>query len=246
MGYGSRALQLLQEYYELKYSDLSEAPSATSASTGASASAPNDGENENADSALHSERVEPRADLPPLLQQLSEVPPPRAPALNYVGVAFGLTHDLFRFWKRAGYIPVYLRQTSVFLLLLLIFFSGFDFSNSVRLEYCYSERLQNSYSRTLAERIDWRAHVYHDQDHAERYVGAIWSSKMAGRIFQRYEYFEYAIENEHCRSAILSILLSNFSVTGWLRGLHVYSFAYFISASIDYLFVQVRFKFVML
>ena len=144
MGYGSRALQLLQEYYELKYADLSEAPSATSAIIGASASAPAaDGEHENADSALRSERVEPRADLPPLLQQLSEVPPPRAPALHYVGVAFGLTHDLFRFWKRAGYIPVYLRQTSVrcFCFCSCLLFSfvrnpGFDFTNSVPLQYC--------------------------------------------------------------------------------------------------------------
>lgn len=118
MGYGSRALQLLQEYYELKYSDLSDTASIRNAGTGATApsaaaAAASSADGENTSSALHSECVEPRADLPPLLQQLHEVPPPRAPALHYVGVAFGLTHELFRFWKRAGYIPVYLRQTSV-------------------------------------------------------------------------------------------------------------------------------------
>ena len=28
-----------------------------------------------------------------------------------MGVSFGLTSDLLRFWKKIGYLPVYLRQT---------------------------------------------------------------------------------------------------------------------------------------
>ncbi|KAL3316606.1 N-acetyltransferase 10, partial [Cichlidogyrus casuarinus] len=46
--------------------------------------------------------------LPPLLSRLSERP---AEKLHYLGVAFGATPSLIRFWKRAAYIPVYLRQS---------------------------------------------------------------------------------------------------------------------------------------
>ena len=46
--------------------------------------------------------------LPPLLQRLSH----RAPeSLDYLGVSYGLTQNLLRFWKRAGYAPYYVRQT---------------------------------------------------------------------------------------------------------------------------------------
>jgi tRNA(Met) C34 N-acetyltransferase TmcA len=47
------------------------------------------------------------AALPPLLRRLSEV---RAPALDYIGVAFGLSYELLQFWRKVGYAPVYLRQ----------------------------------------------------------------------------------------------------------------------------------------
>jgi N-acetyltransferase 10 len=46
--------------------------------------------------------------MPPLLQRLSEL---RPEPLDYLGVSYGLTPTLFRFWKRAGYVPLYLRQT---------------------------------------------------------------------------------------------------------------------------------------
>jgi N-acetyltransferase 10 len=46
--------------------------------------------------------------MPPLLQRLSEL---RPEPLDYLGVSYGLTPALFRFWKRAGYVPLYLRQT---------------------------------------------------------------------------------------------------------------------------------------
>lgn len=50
----------------------------------------------------------PRGGLPPLLQSLAERPPE---ALQYLGASFGLTAPLLGFWQRAGYQPVYLRQT---------------------------------------------------------------------------------------------------------------------------------------
>lgn len=48
--------------------------------------------------------------LPPLLSRLIERPSEK---LDYIGVSFGATPSLLRFWKRSGYIPVYLRQNMV-------------------------------------------------------------------------------------------------------------------------------------
>lgn len=63
-------------------------------------------------SKLLTEKVERKGStsLPPLLNRLSERPPEK---LNYIGVSFGATPKLIRFWKKAGYLPVYLRQTMV-------------------------------------------------------------------------------------------------------------------------------------
>ncbi|VDP91689.1 unnamed protein product [Echinostoma caproni] len=71
------------------------------------------------ESKLLSEKIERRgpSSLPPLLSRLCERPPE---VLHYVGVSFGATPDLLRFWKRSGYLPVYLRQTLV---------SGFNLSS---------------------------------------------------------------------------------------------------------------------
>jgi N-acetyltransferase 10 len=35
-----------------------------------------------------------------------------APRLHYLGVSFGLTQQLFNFWQRAGYEPMYVRQNA--------------------------------------------------------------------------------------------------------------------------------------
>ena len=97
MGYGSRALHLLQEYYEGKIVGIRE-----------------DTEEETIDEVqeeelgLLQENVAPRKNLPPLLLELSERPPER---LNYLGTSYGLTANLLRFWKKGGYIPTYVRQT---------------------------------------------------------------------------------------------------------------------------------------
>ncbi|KAI1903930.1 hypothetical protein AGOR_G00000480 [Albula goreensis] len=99
MGYGSRALQLLQLYYEGQFPCLEE-----TAQTGASEITPVSSEAV----TLLEEVVAPRKDLPPLLLKLNERP---AEKLDYLGVSYGLTPQLLRFWKRAGFVPVYLRQT---------------------------------------------------------------------------------------------------------------------------------------
>lgn len=46
--------------------------------------------------------------MPPLFSKLSERRPEN---LDYVGVSYGLTQPLHRFWKSASFAPVYLRQT---------------------------------------------------------------------------------------------------------------------------------------
>ncbi|KAL2093932.1 hypothetical protein ACEWY4_011244 [Coilia grayii] len=99
MGYGSRALQLLQQYYEGQFPLLDEKENNTkSGITSVSSEAV----------SLLEEVVSPRKNLPPLLLKLSER---RAERLDYLGVSYGLTSQLLKFWKKAGFVPVYLRQT---------------------------------------------------------------------------------------------------------------------------------------
>nr|KAF6343232.1 N-acetyltransferase 10 [Pipistrellus kuhlii] len=99
MGYGSRALQLLQMYYEGRFPCLEEkvVETAQEIHTVSSEAV-----------SLLEEVVTPRKDLPPLLLKLNERPAER---LDYLGVSYGLTPRLLKFWKRAGFVPVYLRQT---------------------------------------------------------------------------------------------------------------------------------------
>ncbi|MGH0114495.1 UNVERIFIED_CONTAM: hypothetical protein FKN15_019635 [Acipenser sinensis] len=99
MGYGSRALQLVQMYFEGQFPCLKEnALKSVSEFTRVNSEAV----------SLLEEVVSPRKDLPPLLLKLSERPAER---LDYLGVSYGLTPPLLKFWKRAGFVPVYLRQT---------------------------------------------------------------------------------------------------------------------------------------
>ncbi|KAK7152251.1 hypothetical protein R3I94_008545 [Phoxinus phoxinus] len=99
MGYGSRALQLLEQYYEGQFPLLDEQEhTPASAITSLSSEAV----------SLLEEVVSPRKDLPPLLLKLNER---RAESLDYLGVSYGLTPQLLKFWKKGGFVPVYLRQT---------------------------------------------------------------------------------------------------------------------------------------
>lgn len=85
MGYGSRALELLKQYYEYKIPNLEEVEDTQE-------------EIENVaeeEVGLLEECIEPRKKLPPLLLKLSER---RTEKLDYLGVSFGLTESLLKFW----------------------------------------------------------------------------------------------------------------------------------------------------
>lgn len=100
MGYGARALFLLKQYYEFKIPSIEENILEVQEEI----------ENvETEEVGLLEEQIEPRKKLPPLLLMLSERVPEK---LDYIGVSYGLTEPLLKFWKRAGFVPVYLRQTT--------------------------------------------------------------------------------------------------------------------------------------
>ncbi|KAL9133584.1 MAG: hypothetical protein Q9175_005233 [Cornicularia normoerica] len=105
MGYGSRALSLLTDFYEGKFANLSESEPTEAESIVRVTDA------ELECSTLQSDNVKIRDinSMPPLFSRLSER---RPQALDYLGVSFGLTPLLHKFWKRASFTPVYLRQTA--------------------------------------------------------------------------------------------------------------------------------------
>ncbi|KAI0011629.1 DUF699-domain-containing protein [Xylariaceae sp. FL0662B] len=107
MGYGSKALQLLIDYYENKFINLgeeNETPSKEVTSKDADA-------NQSANSGLLNEDIKIRDidKMQPLFSRLTERRPEN---LEYVGVSYGLTQPLHKFWARALFAPVYLRQTA--------------------------------------------------------------------------------------------------------------------------------------
>lgn len=104
MGYGSRALELLRDYFEGKFTDLSESGSPKDHSI----TRVSDLELANA-SLKDDIKLRDAKSLPPLLLKLLEKTPYH---LDYLGVSYGLTQPLHKFWKRLGFVPVYLRQTA--------------------------------------------------------------------------------------------------------------------------------------
>lgn len=97
MGYGRRALAQLTAYYEGRRTGLDTAPTLT------------DVERTPVEGGSLQEALAPRPNLPPLLLQLEER---RAERLHYLGTSFGVTPGLFTFWKKAGFSPLYVRQTA--------------------------------------------------------------------------------------------------------------------------------------
>ncbi|KAA8643528.1 hypothetical protein EYZ11_004275 [Aspergillus tanneri] len=104
MGYGSRALELLIDFYEGKFYNLSEDAPVTQEEMVRVT------DEELANSNLLDDNVHVRdiRSMPPLFAKLSES---RPDSLDYLGVSYGLTPSLHKFWKRSSFAPVYLRQT---------------------------------------------------------------------------------------------------------------------------------------
>ncbi|KAJ5228893.1 hypothetical protein N7489_009601 [Penicillium chrysogenum] len=104
MGYGSRAMQLLVDFFEGKFTNLEEENIA------AEEQMVRVTDEELASSSLLDDNVHVRdiRSMPPLFGKLTER---RPDVLDYVGVSYGLTPSLHKFWKRGSFVPVYLRQT---------------------------------------------------------------------------------------------------------------------------------------
>ncbi|TKA28205.1 RNA cytidine acetyltransferase [Salinomyces thailandicus] len=108
MGYGSRALQLVTEFYEGKHVSLSEAEDLAAVHEQEMVRV-TDAELEKSTLMTDNVKVRDITSMPPLFARLSERKPA---ALDYLGVSYGLTQPLHKFWKRSGFVPVYLRQTA--------------------------------------------------------------------------------------------------------------------------------------
>ena len=105
MGYGSRAMALLERFYSGQLASLDEdaRPEELVEEEGAPRALP-----PTAGGGLLGETLRPRKHLPPLLCGLAERRPER---VQWLGAAFGLTQELLNFWRRLGFGPAYLRQT---------------------------------------------------------------------------------------------------------------------------------------
>lgn len=102
-GYASEALKQLADWFEQRTrggATFETQPPKKKKKKDAEASAEASG--------LLEETLAPKAEVPPLLEAVAEVAPPYE--LDYLGTSFGLTYDLYEFWRKAGYKPVYLRQ----------------------------------------------------------------------------------------------------------------------------------------
>jgi N-acetyltransferase 10 len=104
MGYGSRALELLVDFFDGKLASLSEVEPQEVGEM----QRVNEEDLERATLLNDDVRIREAKDMPPLFARLPEL---KAPRLDYVGVSYGLTPQLHKFWKRASFVPVYLRQT---------------------------------------------------------------------------------------------------------------------------------------
>eukprot|EP00475_Leptophrys_vorax_P004586 TRINITY_DN12740_c0_g2_i1.p1 TRINITY_DN12740_c0_g2~~TRINITY_DN12740_c0_g2_i1.p1 ORF type:complete len:761 (-),score=225.24 TRINITY_DN12740_c0_g2_i1:25-2214(-) len=102
MGYGTRALELLKLYFEGHFMNMGSGSNEEKKQDNSST------KNGKGSDGLLDEVLEPRKNLPPLLESLSDRPPE---PIHWLGTSYGVTQTLFDFWMKNGYKPVYLRQT---------------------------------------------------------------------------------------------------------------------------------------
>nr|CDI52152.1 conserved hypothetical protein [Melanopsichium pennsylvanicum 4] len=107
MGYGARALQALEAFYSGQLLDVDNVRD--DLDDGETFTAVRDRKVSKDVSLLQGDEIKVRdaARMPALLQRLSERRPEQ---LDWLGVSYGLTPQLFKFWKKAGYTPLWVRQ----------------------------------------------------------------------------------------------------------------------------------------
>ncbi|GMI68635.1 hypothetical protein like AT1G10490 [Hibiscus trionum] len=105
LGYGSAAVELLTRYYEGQLTSFSELDAENAEETPQGSQLRLSAAAEKV--SLLEENIKPKTDLPPLLVHLRDRRPEK---LHYLGVSFGLTLDLFRFWKKHKFAPFYICQ----------------------------------------------------------------------------------------------------------------------------------------
>lgn len=109
MGYGSRSLELLQKFFDGELLGAEDPVLFYDYTTYDKEGTYVSNINENSEAKLEDEKLAPRRKLKPLLKNLSEISPPK---MHYLGTSFGLTKELFGFWSKNNYKPVYVRQTA--------------------------------------------------------------------------------------------------------------------------------------
>lgn len=113
MGYGSRAVDLLVQYFQGDIVCSSDLPAPAPGELGGESGAPSANRQQDMSASTgklaDEDDIAPRQKLPPLLTALHERPAER---LHWLGVGFGLTSQLLGFWNRKGFLTTYLRQTS--------------------------------------------------------------------------------------------------------------------------------------
>eukprot|EP01101_Sappina_pedata_P010021 TRINITY_DN6209_c0_g1_i1.p1 TRINITY_DN6209_c0_g1~~TRINITY_DN6209_c0_g1_i1.p1 ORF type:complete len:1101 (-),score=571.46 TRINITY_DN6209_c0_g1_i1:37-3276(-) len=102
MGYGSHAVKLICDYYQGKMMNLNEDDEEA-------VDEPKPKEKDDKTNNLLKELVKPRRP-PPLLWRLEQIKPLDR-EIHYLGVSFGMSTDLLKFWKKNGFSTAYIRLT---------------------------------------------------------------------------------------------------------------------------------------
>ncbi|EGG03283.1 uncharacterized protein MELLADRAFT_49560 [Melampsora larici-populina 98AG31] len=104
MGYGTRAMEILDSFFNGKLVNLNEEIPMKNSTEKVRKSVIKESDEINGNEIKAKESNE----LPALLERLNDREPER---IDYLGVSFGLTSTLLKFWKKLGYLPIYIRQT---------------------------------------------------------------------------------------------------------------------------------------
>ncbi|KAK4432860.1 RNA cytidine acetyltransferase 1 [Sesamum alatum] len=129
-GYGSAALDLLTRYYEGQLTDLmTEEDNETKEKL----KLPGNVTQAAAKVSLLEETITPKQDLPPLLIHLRDRSPEK---IHYIGASFGLTMDLFCFWRKHNFRERFARSLS-------LCFREMDYKLAMRLLEAYTSGLKD-------------------------------------------------------------------------------------------------------